>query len=48
MEWVFEDEPNLDTAAKDVIGEMPKGPAFFVDGAVVRPDRSKVEGADEA
>lgn len=37
LEWEFSSEPNLDDAAKEVIGEMPKGPALFVNGAVVRP-----------
>ncbi|KAJ7246367.1 CRAL/TRIO domain-containing protein [Mycena rebaudengoi] len=37
LEWDFSCEPNLDAAAKQVLGEMPKGPAMFVDGKVVRP-----------
>ena len=37
LEFKFEDEPNLDQAAKDVIGEVPKGPVIFWDGAVVKP-----------
>ncbi|KAJ6490191.1 CRAL/TRIO domain-containing protein [Mycena vulgaris] len=37
LEWEFFDEPNLDEAAKGIIGDMPKGPALFVDGAVTRP-----------
>ena len=37
MEWKFEDEPSLDDAAKELIGEMPKGPVVFEDGNVVRP-----------
>lgn len=41
MEFKFEDEPNLDQAAKDVIGEVPKGPVIFRDGAVVRPHEGK-------
>ena len=35
LEWEFFDEPILDDAAKEVIGEMPRGPALFVNGAVV-------------
>ncbi|KAJ7457659.1 CRAL/TRIO domain-containing protein [Mycena galericulata] len=38
LEWEFFSEPNLDDATKDAIGgEMPKGPAVFVDGAVAKP-----------
>lgn len=37
LDWKFEDEPALDDDAKALIGEMPKGPAAFVDGKVVRP-----------
>ncbi|KAF7966410.1 hypothetical protein HWV62_38454 [Athelia sp. TMB] len=40
LEWVYEDEPSLDAAAKEVIGEMPRGPAFFVDGAIVSPQKN--------
>lgn len=37
LDWRYEDEPLLDDAAKVVIGEMPKGPAVFVDGKVIQP-----------
>ncbi|KAJ6584648.1 CRAL/TRIO domain-containing protein [Mycena capillaripes] len=37
LEWEFFDEPNLDDAAKEVIGQMPTGPTLFVDGAVAKP-----------
>ena len=37
LDFKFEDEPNLDQAAKDAIGEVPKGPVIFMDGAIVRP-----------
>lgn len=37
LDFEFEDEPNLDQAARDAIGEMPKGPTVFRDGAVVKP-----------
>ncbi|KAJ7134303.1 CRAL/TRIO domain-containing protein [Mycena epipterygia] len=37
LEWQFFSEPNLDDATKEVLGEMPKGPALFVDGALARP-----------
>ncbi|KAJ6511963.1 CRAL/TRIO domain-containing protein [Mycena vitilis] len=37
LEWEFFDEPNLDDAAKEVLGEMPKGPTVFVDGAAAKP-----------
>lgn len=41
LDFKFEDEPNLDQAAKDVIGEMPKGPVIFRGGAVVKPHEGK-------
>lgn len=39
----FEDEPNLDQAAKDAIGSdgMPQGPVIFRDGVVVKPHEGK-------
>jgi len=37
LDFNFEDEPNLDQDAKDVIGEMPKGPVIFQGGVVVKP-----------
>lgn len=37
LEWKFEDEPVLDGAIREVIGEMPKGPVVFEDSKVVRP-----------
>lgn len=40
----FEDEPNLDQAAKEAIGEMPKGPVIFGDGAVIKPHEGKFSG----
>jgi hypothetical protein len=33
LPWKFEDDPDLDDTIRGVIGEMPKGPAVFVDGA---------------
>ena len=36
LDWEFEDEPFLDEDAKRIIGEMPLGPAAFVDGKVTR------------
>jgi len=35
LEWKFEDEPQLDDDAKQVLGAMPKGPVIFKDGNVV-------------
>lgn len=32
LEWVFEDEPSLDSDVVAVIGQMPRGPTIFVDG----------------
>ncbi len=37
LDWKFEDEPALDDTTKAVIGEMPKGPAEFIDGEVRKP-----------
>ncbi|KAJ3559314.1 hypothetical protein NM688_g423 [Phlebia brevispora] len=37
LDWQYENEPALDDAAKAALGEMPKGPAIFVDGRVVQP-----------
>ncbi|KAL0960843.1 hypothetical protein HGRIS_005859 [Hohenbuehelia grisea] len=37
LDWAFADEPNLDDDTKSAIGDMPKGPAVFVDGAVTKP-----------
>ena len=41
LDFEFGDEPNLDQAAKDVIGELPKGPAIFKDGVVIKPHEGK-------
>lgn len=38
LDWKYEDEPSLDDDARNCIGDMPKGPALFVDGAVVKPE----------
>ena len=37
LDWRFENEPALDDVTKALIGEMPKGPAVFLDGKVVQP-----------
>ncbi|KAF5360601.1 hypothetical protein D9756_004638 [Leucocoprinus leucothites] len=37
LDWKFEDEPKLDVAAQELIGEMPKGPVIFKDGKVEKP-----------
>lgn len=37
LHWKFEDEPCLDDETQAIIGEVPKGPAIFVDGRVRRP-----------
>ena len=34
LDWKFEDEPALDSHARDHIGKMPQGPAAWVDGKV--------------
>jgi len=39
--WKFEDDPDLDDAIRGVIGEMPVGPAVFVDGSIVKPAASR-------
>lgn len=40
LEWEYGDEPSLDEAATEAIGEVPRGPSFFVDGAVIKPQKS--------
>ncbi|OBZ71395.1 SEC14-like protein 2, partial [Grifola frondosa] len=37
LNWTFEDEPALDDAARELLGEMPKGPVVFEDGRVRHP-----------
>ncbi|KAH7925871.1 CRAL/TRIO domain-containing protein [Leucogyrophana mollusca] len=37
LQWVFEDGPLLDDDIVGVISELPRGPAAFVDGAIVKP-----------
>ena len=37
LDWKYEDDPALDDATRALIGEMPKGPAVFLDGKVVQP-----------
>ncbi|KAI0917472.1 hypothetical protein AcW1_007336 [Taiwanofungus camphoratus] len=37
LDWKFGDEPALDDDAKNVLGEMPKGPVILEDGQVKRP-----------
>ncbi|KAG7088632.1 hypothetical protein E1B28_012604 [Marasmius oreades] len=34
LDWQFENEPNMDDPAKQVIQSMPRGPAMFLDGNV--------------
>lgn len=41
LDWKYEDEPSLDAAAKEALGEMPKGPAVFLDGKLIQPPPSK-------
>jgi hypothetical protein len=38
MEWKFENDPDLDQVAKDVIGEWPRRPSIFKHGEVRLPD----------
>lgn len=40
LPFTFEDEPVLDTPARELLGsdEIPHGPLVFVDGKVVRPE----------
>ncbi len=37
LDWQFEDEPSLDDAARELIGEMPKGPVIFENNKVEQP-----------
>lgn len=39
LQWEYGDEPSLDEAATQAIGKVPRGPAFFADGAVVEPQK---------
>jgi hypothetical protein len=40
LPFTFEDEPILDTPARELIGsdEIPRGPIVFADGQVIRPE----------
>ncbi|KAK0240690.1 CRAL/TRIO domain-containing protein [Armillaria nabsnona] len=38
LEWVYGDAPSLDDAVKDVMAEIPWGPAEFIDGVVDKKD----------
>ena len=40
LPFKFEDEPVLDTAARELLGsdEIPHGPLVFVDGKIIRPE----------
>jgi hypothetical protein len=40
LPFTFEDEPVLDTPARELLGseEIPHGPLAFIDGKVVRPE----------
>ncbi|KAF8636036.1 hypothetical protein AX15_000193 [Amanita polypyramis BW_CC] len=37
LDWHYEDEPDLDQDAQQVLKEMPKGPVIFIEGAAVKP-----------
>ncbi|KAK0195040.1 CRAL/TRIO domain-containing protein [Armillaria mellea] len=39
LEWVYGNAPSLDDAVKEVIKEMPWGPAEFIDGVVNKKDQ---------
>ncbi|PPR07267.1 hypothetical protein CVT26_012427 [Gymnopilus dilepis] len=39
LPWNYEDEPLLDEDTKQLIGELPKGAAIFVDGQVMKPPK---------
>ncbi|KAF8636205.1 hypothetical protein AX17_003692 [Amanita inopinata Kibby_2008] len=43
LDWEYEHEPRLDEHARRVLGEMPKGPAIFVDGKVAKPEIPSLE-----
>jgi len=36
LDWEFDDEPCLDEAAKQILSDMPQGPAAFIDGQATR------------
>ena len=50
LDWKFEDDPALDAPAREALGgEMPKGPAVFLDGKVVQPPpKRSATGAEQA
>ena len=35
FEWKYGDEPNLDEETKELLGQLPKGPVIFVNGATM-------------
>ncbi|EIM85828.1 CRAL/TRIO domain-containing protein [Stereum hirsutum FP-91666 SS1] len=37
LDFEFDDDPNLDDDAKNLLGEYPQGPIIFVNGKAVRP-----------
>ncbi len=39
LDWKYGDDPILCEDARKVLGEMPRGPVLFVDGAVQRPGK---------
>lgn len=45
LEWVFEDEPSLDSEIVAAIGQMlPKGPTIFTEGQGLQPCHQDPEG----
>lgn len=46
LDWRFEDEPILDDAARELIGEIPKGPVVFENNRVERPAKEPKEGPE--
>lgn len=47
LDWRYEDEPILDDAARELIGEMPKGPAIFENNRVERPVKEEPETSNK-
>lgn len=37
LDWSYEDVPSLDEDGRQALGEIPKGPIIFVDGAPAKP-----------
>ncbi|KAF8158514.1 CRAL-TRIO domain-containing protein [Crassisporium funariophilum] len=46
LPWTYGDEPDLDEDTKSLIGELPKGPAVFVNGTITEPPSPTLSSVD--